>query len=99
MMTVVTRVRLQPGQEEAWDAAFRRRIANVQEQPGWIAVQLGAPDGSAGERVVIGTWERREDWEAWHHSAGFQDTRDALEAAEAGGHSETWHDVVLDDHR
>jgi heme-degrading monooxygenase HmoA len=99
MMTVVTRVRLRPGQEEAWDAAFRSRIATVRDQPGWIAVQLGSPVGEGAERVVIGTWERREDWEAWHHSAGFQETREALEAAEAGDHSETWHEIVLDDHR
>ncbi len=99
MMTVVTRVRVRPGQEEAWDAAFRRRIANVREQPGWIAVQLGSPVDAGDERVVIGTWERREDWEAWHHSPGFQETREALEAAEAGDHSETWHGIVLDDHR
>ena len=62
MMTVVTRVRLQPGQEEAWDAAFRRRIANVQEQPGWIAVQLGAAklDPCSGSETRPGRRGRHE---------------------------------------
>jgi heme-degrading monooxygenase HmoA len=99
MMTVVTRVRLKPGQEAAWDEAFHRRIASVQDQPGWIGVQLGVPDDAPDARVVIGTWERREDWEAWHGSDAFQATRAALEEAEAGDHSETWHQVVMDDHR
>jgi heme-degrading monooxygenase HmoA len=99
MMTVVTRVRLKQGEEPAWDQAFRQRIADVRDQPGWIGVQLAIPLESPGERVVLGTWETRADWEAWHGTQAFQDTRAAMEAAEAGDHSEAWHEVVLDEHR
>jgi heme-degrading monooxygenase HmoA len=99
MMTVVTRVRVREGSEPTWDAAFRQRIADVRDQPGWIGVQLGIPVGAPTERVVIGTWERREDWEAWHATPAFRDTREAMEAAEAGAHHETWHEVALDEHR
>jgi len=99
MMTVVTRIRLREGTESAWDEAFRRRIADVRDQPGWIGVQLGVPADAPSERVVIGTWERREDWEAWHATPAFRDTREAMEAAEAGDHHETWHEVALDEHR
>jgi heme-degrading monooxygenase HmoA len=33
------------------------------------------------ERVVIGTWETRADWEAWHATEAFQETREAMDAA------------------
>jgi heme-degrading monooxygenase HmoA len=99
MMTVVTRVRLRMGEEPAWDAAFRQRIADVREQQGWIGVQLGIPVDAPDERVVIGTWANRAEWEAWHATPAFQDTRAAMEAAEDGDHSETWYEVVLDEHR
>ena len=48
---------------------------------------------------MIGTWERREDWEAWHATDAFRATGEALEAAEDGDHQETWHEVTLDEHR
>jgi heme-degrading monooxygenase HmoA len=99
MLTVVTRIHLREGAEPAWDAAFRQRIAGVRDQPGWIGVQLGVPADAPSDRVVIGTWERREDWEAWHATDAFRATGEALEAAEDGDHHETWHEVTLDEHR
>jgi heme-degrading monooxygenase HmoA len=99
VMTVVTHVKLKPGQEPEWDAAFRERVAAVKNQPGWVAAQLCVPAAVVNERVVIGTWETRADWEAWHATAPFESTRSVMEAAETGEHEEWWHEVVLDLHK
>src|SRR5688572_29809001 len=86
MMTIVTHVPIEPGREPAWDDAFRKRAAAAQKQPGWIAVQLCIPADAVNERIVIGTWENRADWERWHASDTFQSTRDQMEE---GSESET----------
>ena len=99
MMTIVTRVTLKEGQEPAWDVAFRERIDAAKEQPGWIAVQLSIPMDAMEQRVVIGTWQTRADWEAWHTSEAFERTREVMDTAEEGAHEEWWHEVVIDERR
>jgi len=42
----------------------------------------------------VGTWQRREDWEAWHRDAAFQETRTRLDRLEARPAHEWWHEVV-----
>ena len=98
-MTIVTHLRLEPGREPEWDAAFRERIAAARTQPGWVAVQLCIPADALNERVVIGTWQTRADWEAWHGTDVFEQTRAQMEAAETDRREEWWHEVILHEHR
>ena len=98
-MTIVTHLHLEPGREPEWDAAFRERIAAARTQPGWVAVQLCIPADALNERVVIGTWHTRADWEAWHGTDVFEQTRAQMEAAETDGRDEWWHEVILHEHR
>ncbi len=99
MMTVVTHVSIEPGKEAAWDAAFRERISAVRKQPGWISVQLCASAQAPNQRVVIGTWENRAAWEAWHTTDVFQRTRHDLEGSQIAERQTWWHDVILNEHR
>ena len=99
MMTIVTHLKIEPGKEPGWDDAFRRRVEAARNQRGWVGVQLCIPADAANERVVIGTWETRADWEAWHETGIFQETREQMEGAEIGSRREWWHEVVLDEHR
>jgi heme-degrading monooxygenase HmoA len=99
MMTIVTHVRVKEGHEPAWDAAMRERIEAAREQPGFVAVQLCIPAEAMNERVIIGTWETRADWEAWHGSEAFARTREQLEEPDAKRRREWWHEVVLHVHR
>ena len=100
MMTVVTHVKIKEGREPAWDAAFRERIASAREQRGFVAVQLCIPSDAMDERVVIGTWETRADWEAWHGTEPFQQTRRQMEEqSDSKRKREWWHEVVLEEHR
>jgi heme-degrading monooxygenase HmoA len=99
MMTIVTHVAIEPGQEPAWDAVWRRRLESAKKQKGWIAAQLGIPADSINERVIIGTWETRADWEAWHASDEFEKTRKEMGHTETETRSEWWHEVLVEEHR
>jgi heme-degrading monooxygenase HmoA len=96
-VTIVSRARLAVGAEPAWDAAFRDRAEAARSQPGWVSLQLCIPVEAPDERVVVGTWQSRADWEAWHATEVFERTRAPMDDAEAGEREEWWHEVVIDD--
>lgn len=94
MMTVITETTLEPGQEAQWDQAFAERLADVQGQPGWLGLQLLVPLDAPNRRVVVGTWEARAAWEAWHTTDTFRRTRQRMnELAQSDG-QERWYEVV-----
>jgi heme-degrading monooxygenase HmoA len=95
MMTIVSHVRIKPGQEPAWDAVMRERIEAARQQPGFVSVQLCIPVEAMNERVIVGTWQTRADWETWHANEAFQQTRTQLEEPNTKKRSEWWHEVVL----
>ena len=94
-MTIVTHVRIKEGHEPAWDAAMRDRVAAAKDHPGFVAVQLCIPTDKLNERVIIGTWESRADWESWHATAEFQETRARLEEPDSKTRRELWYEVVV----
>jgi heme-degrading monooxygenase HmoA len=96
MMTIVTRLKLKEGKEPEWDAAMRERLSAAHDQDGWIAGQLLIPLDVVSERVIVGTWQTRAHWEAWHADPAFAETRKQLEGLEAGPAETWWHEVVLD---
>jgi len=95
MMTVVTHIEIDEGQEPDWDAAMRERVEAAKKQPGFVSVQLCIPVEGLNERVVIGTWQTRADWEAWHESGSFSDTRERMDRCEVQRKGEWWHEVLL----
>jgi heme-degrading monooxygenase HmoA len=99
MMTVVTHISIAEGQEPEWDAAMRERAAAAKKQAGFVSVQLCIPTEALDERVVIGSWETRADWEAWHESDSFGETRERMDRCEVERKGEWWHEVVLAEHR
>ena len=96
MMTVVTYVTLQQGTEPEWDAAMRERLAAAKTQPGFVRGQLLLPLDGLNKRVIIGTWDTRAAWEAWHGDAAFVETRKRIEGLEAQPSDQWWHEVILD---
>ena len=95
MMTVVTLVTLQRGSEPEWDAAMRDRFAGARHQPGWLGGQLCMPLDRLDQRLIIGTWETRAHWEAWHTDPAFAETRERLDGLHAVPATMSWHEVVL----
>lgn len=94
MQTVITETTLEPGQEARWDAAFQERLADARNQPGWVALQLLVPLDAPHKRVIVGTWESREAWEAWHRTETFQRTRTRMNEADRSDGQERWFDVA-----
>jgi heme-degrading monooxygenase HmoA len=96
MMTIVTRVTLREGSEPKWDAAMKARMESAKSQPGWVGGQLAIPLDGPNARVIIGTWQTRADWEAWHTDPKFQETREEMKGLEIRSSEEWWHEVVTD---
>ena len=96
MMTIVTRITLKEGAEPAWDTAMRERLTAVRELPGWIGGQLLIPIDHLNQRVIVGTWQTRAAWEAWHNDRSFAETRARLEGLEARPAEHWWHEVIED---
>ena len=96
MMTIVTEVTLREGSEPEWDAAMRARLSAVRGRPGWLSSQLVIPTDALNRRLIIGTWQTRADWEAWHTDLAFAETRARLAGLEAAPRRESWHEVMLD---
>lgn len=99
MMTVITHIKIAQGQEPDWDAAMRERVAAARDQAGFVSVQLCIPADALDERVVVGTWQTRADWEAWHGSEAFRDTRERMDRCEVERKGEWWHEVLLAEQR
>lgn len=96
MMTVITRVALKEGTEPEWDQAMQDRLNAAHERPGWVAGQLVMPVESLNERMIIGTWKTRADWEAWHNDEAFRETRERLEGLQEKPNETTWHEVIVE---
>lgn len=95
MMTVISEMTLESGQEPAWDQAFRERFEDAPNQSGWISVQLLIPLEAPNKRVVVGTWQSRADWEAWHLTDVFIRTREQMKDLAQSEAEERWFEVVL----
>jgi heme-degrading monooxygenase HmoA len=96
MMTIVTHTTLKQGREPEWDAAMRKRLDAARDQPGWIGGQLLLPLEHLDRRVIVGTWETRAAWEAWHQDPAWVEARAQLDDLEAGPSEQWWHEVILD---
>ena len=96
MMTIVTHVVLKEGSEPEWDSTMRERLGAARSQPGWIAGQLLMPLDALNKRVIIGVWQTRAAWEAWHTASAIAETRKRLQGLEAGDNQHWWHEVIED---
>lgn len=96
MVTVITRVALREGGAAEWDTAMRERLGAARGRRGWLGGQLLMPLDSPDERLIVGTWETREDWEAWHTDEAFRETRERLDELHAERTEITWLEVLAD---
>jgi heme-degrading monooxygenase HmoA len=96
MMTVITRVSLVEGSEPESDAVMRERLSAARDRRGWLGGQLLIPLDALNQRIILGTWETRGDWEAWHEDAAFKQTRDRLDDLQVEQQETTWLEVLAD---
>jgi heme-degrading monooxygenase HmoA len=96
MLTVITTIKLRAGAEDEWDAAIGERFRSAHGRAGWVSGQLLNPEDASDTRVIVGTWENKADWEAWHHDPAFLEQRDKLEALASEPSRVVWYSVVDD---
>ncbi len=96
MLTIVTDVHLKEGAEDQWDSIMRERLSAAATQPGWIGGQMLQPTDRPSDRIIVGTWHSRDDWEKWHHDARFEETREELEGLTVEPPMHSWNEVVVD---
>lgn len=94
MMTIVTLVTLSQGSEPEWDDAMRERLEAARSQPGWMGGQLCMPADRLDQRMILGTWETRAHWEAWHTEPAFAETRERLNGLQEEPSDVRWYEVV-----
>jgi heme-degrading monooxygenase HmoA len=75
---------------------MRERLEAAKQRAGFIGGQILMPMQGLHKRVVVGTWETRAAWEAWHADPAFAETRKRLEGLEAHKNEQWWHEVLLD---
>jgi len=81
-----------------WDAAMYERLSAARSQPGWIGGQLLRAINDLMLRTIVGTWESRDAWEAWHGEHAFRETRERLDGLQLRPSETTWYEVVEEHH-
>ena len=81
-----------------WDAAMYERLSAARSQPGWIGGQLLRAINDRMLRTIVGTWESRDAWEAWHGEDAFRETRERLDGLQLRPSETTWYEVIEERH-
>lgn len=71
MFIAMNRFTITPGQETAFEAAWRTRESYLEAVPGFIRFALLKGD-EPGEYISHSTWESRAAFEAWTRSEAFR---------------------------
>jgi heme-degrading monooxygenase HmoA len=87
---VVGRFQLIRGKEDQWDAAFRERVEEARDFDGWRGAAAWIPAGDDSQRVVVGRWVQRQDYENWTLSSSYSRTKELLDACQAGPPEIEW---------
>lgn len=96
MMTIITRVKLRAGSTEQWDRAMHARVEAARGAKGWISAQLLNGVDEPLERAIVGVWESKDDWAAWHDDDAFRETRAQLRGVEERAQESVWFEVAED---
>jgi heme-degrading monooxygenase HmoA len=91
---VITRVELNAGAESDWEAVMRDRMGAAESADGWIGGSILTPEDDPQARLIVGLWETRDAWEAWHRDPAFHETAERLAGLERDGGRASWHEVV-----
>jgi heme-degrading monooxygenase HmoA len=63
-----------PGKEQEFVAGFLRTLDLLKRLPGHVESRLFEDVESKGSYLILSQWDRKEDFEAFIHSAAFKET-------------------------
>lgn len=61
-----------PGREDTFEESFRNRAGQVEQQPGFVLMQILKSDTPHTPFVVLTTWRDRASFEVWLKSEAFE---------------------------
>lgn len=65
MYVVANRVPVTAGWEETFEARFRQRAGQIEQQPGFVRMEILRPVSPDTPYVVLTTWEDEAAFRAW----------------------------------
>jgi heme oxygenase (mycobilin-producing) len=98
MYIVANRVPVAPSWREQFEERFRTRAGQIDQQPGFVRLQVLRPVDAASPYVVLTTWRDKATFEAWVGSEDFRLAHQhplPQEAYTGEGRLEQ-HDVVIE---
>lgn len=97
MYVVANRVSVKPEWADEFETRFRNRAGQIEQQPGFVRMEILRPTDDDSPYVVLTTWESEKAFTAW---VGSEDFRAAhknpmpKEAFSAPGRMER-HEVII----
>jgi heme-degrading monooxygenase HmoA len=98
MFIVANRVPVAEGWEETFEERFRQRAGQIDEQEGFVRMQILRPQSDGAPYVVLTTWQDRASFESWVGSEDFKLAHANPMPKEAfdGASKMEMHEVVID---
>ncbi len=97
MFMVANRVFVAPGWEEQFEERFRKRAGRIEQQPGFVRMEVLRPVSEDTPYVVNTVWEDEAAFRSWIGSADFKEAHAnplPKDAFSAEGKLEQYQSVV-----
>ena len=98
MFIVANRVPVAAGWEGEFEQRFRKRAGQIDQQPGFVRMQILKPDSENTPFIVLTTWQDKASFQSWVGSDDFKLAHAnpmPKEAFDGEGKLEM-HEVVID---
>ncbi|MET0066943.1 MAG: antibiotic biosynthesis monooxygenase [Candidatus Thiodiazotropha sp.] len=97
MFIVANRVPVAESYRDAFEARFRDRAGKIEQQPGFVRMQVLKPAQPGLTYVVLTTWEDKDSFESWVGSEDFRRAHANPMPAEAfdGEGGLEMHEVII----
>lgn len=94
----MSRFRVKEGQEDRVQEAFRQRPHRVDDQPGFVRMEVLRPEDAPREFWLVTVWQDRASFEVWHrhHLADSHQEMPRGLKVEAGSRSLQYFDLVTE---
>ena len=72
MLVVTNRIPVAEGHEADFEERFRNRVGQIDQQPGFVSMQILRPDDDDSPYVVLTAWQDKAAFESWVGSDDFR---------------------------
>jgi len=80
MYAVISKFVVANDMSESVRQAFRDRPHQVDNEPGFIGMDVIQPKGNEDEFWLITRWDSEADWKNWYHSHSYKDSHQGIPA-------------------